>query len=159
MNLLVRIAGAGGVALIGTLSGCLISSGCEIRPILGQITAPGLGEGGHSVGACVGWVDYEGGYFRDSRGEGWEFAIGEDQIEPIGEARGATALVGPLADATVYAIDGVDPDDAIAMRAPRGADPAIIAFVFGDRVPAELCRYADYEGAAFSMEQACGPAP
>ena len=147
--------------VVGTaLAGCIGYDDC-IKPITGMITNPiGGGSRGVSVGACAAWVGYNGIYYRDMRSEGHAFDLTEDQLVPVGEASGATDLVGPLGGATVFEIAGVEPDEAVAMRAPNGSDQPFVVLAGrngdGYGFPQELCPFLVNAETDESAHAICG---
>ena len=133
---------------------------CGFEPI-GRIPMPiaainiAIPDGqGVAVGACGAWIRMANGVqFVDTRLEGWEFEIDEAELSVHGAASEASDLVAPLADATVYALEGTDPNLYLVMKDADGR-PFIIVSGYPPNSTDVLCRYAT--GSAFTIERSCG---
>ena len=149
------------VVVGAALAGCIGSYDDCIKPITGMITSPiGGATRDVTVGACAAWVDYNGTLYRDTRNEGHAFDLTDDQLVPIGEASGAADLVGPLGGATVFEIAGVDPAEAVAMRAPNGSAQPFVVLAgrngYGYGFPQELCPFLVSPETDESAQAVCG---
>jgi hypothetical protein len=81
-------------------------------------------------------VEFDGRrYFRSGDADSWTVQI--DDLEPIGAASAANERAWE--DTTVFAISGVEPEGAIAMRYGSGVTIAVL--LAGD-LPNSLCQYA-----------------
>ena len=125
---------------VAALTGCIPGIGdCAMAP-LGALPiaaiAPPKGPGlGPPATSCASMVDFGGRrYFRSGDARSWTVQI--DDLEPIGAASAANETAWE--DATVFAISGVDPEDAIAMRYGSGVT---IAVLLAGNVSSSLCRY------------------
>jgi hypothetical protein len=109
-----------------------------------------------AVPACGAWIRMANGVqFVDTRLEGWEFEIDEAELSLHGVADEASDLVAPLADATVHALDGTDPNLFLVMKAPDGRPFIIVSGYPPNSIRLDvLCRYAS--GTAFTVERSCG---
>ena len=157
------------ILLSSLLAGALLSACAPscLQPfartgIVAAIAPPLAGaEAVDAVGICVPIVHVENeGYYDDTRAEGWEFAIDEADLTPHGEAIAKDGQVQSLSDPTVFAIEGLDPAEYVAMRSTDGR--YFILVVNGHEyrdamdVDAVLCRYAT--GAAHTVNAHCGEA-
>ncbi|HET7520109.1 MAG TPA: DUF6281 family protein, partial [Candidatus Limnocylindria bacterium] len=121
---------------------------CQFKPIshlpVAAISAPRPPLGApYATGACPSWVRFDGFQYTDTGlANSWRgaFDIAEADLTPIGRAEGATIQAGPFSDDTVYAIRGVDPADAVAMRYASGEAPFAVLMASYDPPP-ELCPY------------------
>lgn len=96
------------------------------------------------VGACPALVEYDGVRYQDTRGGMGLFdvwTLTDDNLTPIGRATAAMPTVLPFADDTVYAVEGVDPGDAIAMRGASPRGQIVVLFANAIPFPDELCPY------------------
>ena len=131
------------------LGACLAASGlaaCVGGDCYGGIgatvTSPVLPvRGGHFVGACPRWVDIGGDNLTQSSKE---IDLPAADLEPIGEARRVALATTALATRTVYAIDGVDAAEVVALESWQGEMIVFTRDMGGSDVPVELCdRLAD----------------
>jgi hypothetical protein len=145
------------------LAGCFAFDDRDcLRPIDEFIPpeTPGAdGAPGGGGGQCAPWVQVGGenyNWYRDMRVEGWRFHIDAAQLEPFDEATEANWLVHPVADAAVWSVRGLDPDDFAVMRS--GEDGEYFFLVRDgalNRVDVDevLCRYAT--GLDHTVSQRC----
>lgn len=100
---------------------------CTTEPFavlpLGQIGAPGARPGATTIAACPALVAYDGTDYDPRPPSGSFIAIPADSVEEIGMASGSNV---PVDDRRVYALDGVPPEVAIAMRLNDGAALTIL---------------------------------
>lgn len=152
---------------LALLPGCFASdSGDCFRPIddfvalQEPITEAGEATVG-SEGSCAAWVKIGGdaydSWYRDTRSEGWRFHVDEAELEPFDEAREATSLVGAVAEASVWSVRGLEPNDFVAMRsAPEGEFFLLVHEGAHLRLDVDevLCRYAI--GREDTLGERCG---
>ena len=124
------------ILLLAT-SGCFLGVGdCGFEPIGASIRAPILPpvQPGQ-VGACGHWVKIDGYLWTQSN---YDFELNAQTLEPIGEATAAALGVTALAGPTIYAIPGVDSDEAVAMERPDGS---FVVFTYdgSGAFPPSLC--------------------
>ena len=117
------------------MSGCFIGANdCGFAPIGASIRAPITAPNQpDQAGGCGHWVRIDGALWSQSL---YDFALSEETLEPIGEATEAATGVTALAAPTIYAILGVNPDEAVAMERPDGS---FVVFIYGEDFPASLC--------------------
>ena len=142
----------------GLMSGCFMFAGDCVEPITAHIAPAGIGRSAPiAVGQCPRVVEYDGELYTLSD---HELTVPDSAIHAIGTASGANAAVGTLADATVYAIDGVDPAEAIALLRPADAGVQRVTVAVlgmgGGTMPIDLCPYVDPGGQAEVVANACG---
>ncbi len=152
-----------GVALVGAglLSGCFMFAGDCVEPITAHIAPGGIGRSAPiAVGQCPRVVEYDGELYTIGD---YLLTVPESAIHPIGTASGANPAVGNLADATVYAIEDVDPAEAIALLHPAhdGVQRVIVAVrgMGSGNMPSELCAYVDAAEQAEVVITTCGDPP
>ena len=122
------------------LVACIPGMGdCEMRPLgalpLAAIGPPGPPAIGPPATSCASTVEFDGRHYsRSGDADSWTMRI--DDLEPIGVASAANEPVWE--DTTVFAISGVDPEDAIAMHYGSGVTIAVL--LAGD-LPASICPY------------------
>lgn len=133
MKLTITLA----IAFVLTTGGCIFGVGdCKFEPIGASIRAPVLSPiQSDQVGACGHWVDIDGYYWTQNI---HSFELDAETLEPIGEATAAARGVTALAAPTIYAIPGVDSDEAVAMERPDGS---FVVFTYdgSGAFPASLC--------------------
>jgi len=128
----------------GLLSGCFMFADDCVSPITAHIAPAGISRSAPiALGQCPRLVEYDGELYALSD---HEVTVPESVIHPIGTASGANPTVGALADATVYAIEDVDPAEAIALLRPADLPDRVIVAVRGmggNPMPTGLCPYVD----------------
>jgi len=96
-----------------------------------------------AAGACPIRVEYDGRLYEDTRAtsllyDAW--GLTEDDLAPIGHASRSTVGSFTYAADTVYAIRGIDPVNAIAMR-DRSKSGIVVLVKDRNRFPDALCQY------------------
>ncbi|MFN2417509.1 MAG: hypothetical protein ABR593_01110 [Candidatus Limnocylindria bacterium] len=127
---------------VATLAGgCMVAS-CDSEPFamipVAAIGVPAAGPPAPAIAACTQLIAYDGRDYNLTSPEAWRVPV--DSLTEIGTASGANPAAGDIADRRVYALDGVKPDDAIAMRIGLAGDLTVLVRV-GLDTPKEVCRY------------------
>ena len=141
----MRRIGFAALWAVATLTaGCDVAS-CDTEPFgdlpVAAIHLPPTGPAGEAVAACTRLVSYDGRDYRlDSQFGSWN--VPEESVNEIGLADGGNAAAGEIDDRRVYALDDVDPADAIAMRIGPGGDLTVL--VHADLLDRDVaCQYLD----------------
>ena len=140
----------GAVMGLSGLAACIPGLGdCAMKPLaglpIGAVVAPIARDPAPIGTSCASVVEFNGRLFYPTGGDGrWTLEI--EDLEPIGLASAANEPAWE--DPTVFAIEGVAPEDAIAMHYGSGAT---IAVLIAEDLPPTLCRYL----AAPEAEPAC----
>jgi hypothetical protein len=145
------------LALLGAvfvLGGCFLAAETCFHPITSSVplaavrpplapTAPVLPKG-----PCGKWVRYAGQQYTESSVIGVEvedWSLTAESLDEIGIAESATAVAGPFRSEAVYAIDGIDPAQAVAMLRGDTAGGGIIVMVASEvDPPTTLCQYLSH---------------
>jgi hypothetical protein len=127
------------VVLAGLIPACFAE--CEATPYAGlpvaAVRQPLVDPPPGAIAACPPLVAFDGRQYEYAAWGPWE--IEAEALSEIGLASGSNH---PLTahEQRVYAIDGVPPATAIAMRPADGEDVAVL-LVQGTSFTAELCQY------------------
>ncbi len=114
--------------------------------VTASLVGPAVGEPqiAPATGACPMQVEIDRTAYWDTRGVGGieqdAWTLTDDDLTPIGHASRATLTTPPYRDDTVFAIRGVDPGEAVAMRAasPDGQIVVLVSHTYP--FPDSLCR-------------------
>ena len=152
---------------LALLPGCFASDGGDCFRPIDEFIPPGTPSadraGASAGGQCAPWVEVGGAednWYRDMRAEGWRFHIDAGELEPFDQATEANWLVHPVAEATVWAIAGLDPDDVAVMRSAEDGDYFLLVREGAQlRVDVDdvLCRYAT--GLEHTVRERCAQGP
>jgi hypothetical protein len=114
---------------------------CTTQPFavlpIAHIGAPAAEPAAHGVAACPALVTYRGIEYEVAPSSGRWVDIGDDAVHEVGTASGSNTLIR---DRRVYAIDGVPPEAAIAMRL-NGQSGLTILTAYGSGFNPLLCPY------------------
>ena len=138
MSAVPRVLVAG--LVVAALVACIPGLGdCDMKPLgalpLAAIGPPGPPAAGPPAASCASMVEFDGRrYYRSGDTDSWTVEI--DDLEPIGVASAANEPAWK--DTTVFAISGVDAQDAIAMQYGSGVT---IAVLLAGELPGDLCPF------------------
>lgn len=131
---------------VATFTGGCNVANCDTEPFgdlpVAAIHLPPTGGEGHALGACLRLVSYGGvDYGIDNNFGNW--VVPEESVTEVGVASGGNAAAGEISDRRVYALEDVDPADAIVMRLGPGDDDLTVLMRAGLSNLAEVCQYLD----------------
>jgi hypothetical protein len=115
------------------------------RSVTASLNGPAVdGPGsGPATGACPMQVEIDKTAYWDTRGTGGieqdAWTLADDDLTPIGHASRATLTTPPFRDDKVFAIRGIDPSEAVAMRAASPEDQIVVLVSRTYPFPDSLC--------------------